>query len=52
MEMRKVEKMEQVSQFYAKCKEYFLELMGTSELQTEERIVFDKQTYGGEIFFV
>ncbi len=49
VKMRRIENMEKVGQFYAKCKEYFLELMGISKLQTEERVVFDKQTFGGNL---
>ena len=47
--MRKIENMEEVAQFYAKCKEYFLELTNISKFQFEERVVFDKQTYGGNL---
>jgi hypothetical protein len=47
--MRKVDDMEGLAKFYEKFLKLFVKLMGTSKMQREERIVFDKQISAGEI---
>jgi hypothetical protein len=41
--IRQVDDMEALAKFYKKFMKLFVELMGTTKMQKEERIVFDKQ---------
>ncbi len=46
--IRQVDDMEALAKFYEKFMKLFVELMGTTKMQKEERIVFDKQTSMGD----
>ena len=45
--MKKVDDIEHVARFYAKAMQYFLEFLGISKIEIEERVVFDMDTSEG-----
>ena len=46
--MKLVDDMEALAKFYDKFMKAFVYLMGTTRMQTEERVVFDKQIEAGK----
>ena len=47
-QMKHVDDMEALAKFYEKFMKAFVYLMGTTRMQKEERVVFDKQIVAGE----
>jgi hypothetical protein len=46
--IRQVDDMEALGKFYDQFMKFFVDLMGTTKMQKEERIVFDKQPSAGD----
>jgi hypothetical protein len=46
--MRTVDDMEALASYYEKMMKHFVELMGTGQMQRQERLVFDNQIASGE----
>ena len=47
-EMRKIENMDELANWYAVALKHFVDLMGTSKMQRVERLVLDIQISNGE----
>ena len=50
--IRQVEDMEALAKFYEKFMKLFVDLTGTTKMQEEERIVFDKQIWIGNFILM